>query len=171
MIQKTILVCALGDLDSTAKALGDYRLLTLMSPSHPDESWRHYARHAHLHLAFNDIIAPQDGMVAPDAAMIAAIIDIGCDASATLPLLIHCWAGISRSSAAAYIIACARCPGREHELAQTLRHRAPFVTPNALMVALADDLLTCDGRMVAAIAGIGRGEEAFAGTPYVMPLT
>ena len=171
MSQKTIHVCALGDLDATAKALGDYRLLTLMSPSHPDETWRHHARRASLHLAFNDIITPQDGLIAPDATMIAAIIDFGCDASATLPLLIHCWAGISRSSAAAYSIACARHPGREHELAQMLRHRAPFVTPNALMVALADDLLNRDGRMVAAIAGIGRGEEAFAGTPYVMPLT
>ncbi|MDB5574144.1 MAG: hypothetical protein JWR79_1301, partial [Tardiphaga sp.] len=38
-------------------------------------------------------------------------------------------------------------------------------------VAIADDVLARDGRMIAAIARIGRGAEAFAGTPYVMPVT
>ncbi|MDB5521190.1 MAG: hypothetical protein JWQ82_787, partial [Tardiphaga sp.] len=66
---------------------------------------------------------------------------------------------------------CAAHPGREHAIADALRRRAPFATPNALMVAIADDVLARDGRMIAAIARIGRGAEAFAGTPYVMPVT
>lgn len=163
-------VCALGDLEAVATSLRDYRLLTLMSPSHPDETWRRYARGAHLHLAFHDIHEPRDGLVAPDRETVSAIVDFGCAMAADTPLLIHCWAGISRSSAAAYIIACARSPGDEHAIAQELRRRAPFATPNALMVALADDLLERDGCMVAAIAAIGRGAEAFAGTPYQLPL-
>ena len=163
-------VCALRDLDAVGMSLGPYRLLTLMSPSHPDDTWKQHVRGPHLHLAFNDIIDPRDGLIAPDAAIVSAINEFGSEVSDDRPLLIHCWAGISRSSAAAYMIACARNPGHEFEIANELRRRAPFATPNALMIRLADDLLTRNGRMVAAIAAIGRGAEAFAGTPYVLPL-
>ncbi len=171
MIPTSIHVCALGDLDQIALSLREYRLLTLLSPSHIDETWKRHVRGAHLHLAFNDINEPRDGLIAPDREMVAQIIDFGHNVSEDMPLLIHCWAGISRSSAAAYIIACARSSGREFEIADCLRRRAPFVTPNALMVALADDLLSRDGRMIDAITAIGRGKEAFAGTPYELPLT
>ena len=163
-------VCALQDLEKTASSLGQYRLLTLMSPAHPDESWKRHVRGPHLHLAFHDIAVPSEGLVAPDRAAIAEMIEFGRDASVGTPLLINCWAGISRSSAAAYIIACARQAGQEFELAIELRNRAPFVTPNPLMVSLADDVLSRDGRMIASVATLGRGAEAFAGSPYVMPL-
>jgi predicted protein tyrosine phosphatase len=171
MTRRDIHVCALSDLDRVASSLRDYRLLTLMSPSHPDETWTRYARGPHLHLAFNDITEARDGLIAPDRAMVSSLIAFGRQAADDPPLLIHCWAGISRSSAAAYIIACDAHPGREHAIADALRRRAPFATPNALMVAIADDVLARDGRMIAAIARIGRGAEAFAGTPYVMPVT
>jgi predicted protein tyrosine phosphatase len=102
--------------------------------------------------------------------LVQAILDFGRPASESRPLLIHCWAGISRSSAAAYAIACDRNPGFEAEIAAELRRRSPVVTPNRLMVALADDLLGRGGVMVDAVAGIGRGAEAFEGTPYQLPL-
>ena len=71
------------------------------------------------------------------------------------PLLIHCWAGISRSTAAAYIAACAFAPERdEAELAARLRKASPSATPNARLVAIADAMLGRDGRMRDAIAGI-----------------
>jgi predicted protein tyrosine phosphatase len=85
-------------------------------------------------------------------------------------MLIHCWAGISRSSAAAYMIACDRNPGHEDAIADELRRRAPSVTPNRLMVAIADGLLARGGRMNEAIARIGRGADAFEGAPYSLPL-
>jgi len=86
-------------------------------------------------------------------------------------MLIHCWAGISRSSAAAYVIACDRNPGFERDIADELRRRAPSVTPNRLMVVLADDLLDRNGRMTEAINRIGRGADAFEGEPYQLPLS
>ena len=163
-------VCSLAALASTASALSTYSLVTLMSPSHPDESWKRHARGAHLHLAFNDIVAPCDGLIAPDKAMISTLIDFGRDASETMPLLIHCWAGVSRSSAAAYMLACVRNQGRERAIAEDLRRRAPFATPNPLMVSLGDALLAREGRMTAAISAIGRGAEARVGLPYRIPL-
>jgi predicted protein tyrosine phosphatase len=73
------------------------------------------------------------------------------------PLVAQCLAGVSRSTAAVFIIACQKRPeGSERQLALALRRAAPQATPNRLMVAQADALLRRDGRMVAAIAAIGR---------------
>jgi predicted protein tyrosine phosphatase len=88
------------------------------------------------------------------------------------PMVIHCYAGISRSTAAAYAVACALRPSvEEADLAQELRRLAPSATPNRLFVEIADRLLGRGGRMSAAIAGIGRGAEAFEGTPFHITLS
>jgi predicted protein tyrosine phosphatase len=47
-----------------------------------------------------------------------------------------------------------------------LRQRSPTATPNARLVALADAALKREGRMIAAIEKIGRGEDCFEGTPF-----
>jgi len=51
-----------------------------------------------------------------------------------------------------------------------LRQNSASATPNARLVAMADKLLGRDGRMIDAIRGIGRGANAFEGTPFIMPL-
>ena len=88
------------------------------------------------------------------------------------PLVIHCHAGVSRSTAAAFIIACALAPSRpENEIADTIRRASHTATPNRRMVAIADAMLKRDGRMVAAIERIGRGSECYEGVPFVLELT
>ena len=42
---------------------------------------------------------------------------------------------------------------------------------NRLLVAVADALLGRDGRMIAAIEAIGRGEDCFEGVPFALELT
>jgi predicted protein tyrosine phosphatase len=80
---------------------------------------------------------------------------------------VHCWAGISRSTAGAYIAVCALRPERdEGEIAERLRALSPSATPNARLVALADEILGRGGRMSAAIERIGRGADAFEGKPF-----
>jgi predicted protein tyrosine phosphatase len=72
------------------------------------------------------------------------------------PLLVHCWAGISRSTAAAYILLCdMRGPGYEAEIARELRELAPHAQPNRLMIRHADQLLAREGRMIAAVESMG----------------
>jgi predicted protein tyrosine phosphatase len=84
---------------------------------------------------------------------------------------VHCYAGISRSTAAAFVAVCALVPDRdEEEIAYDLRQRSPSATPNRLIVEIADRMLGRDGRMARAIASIGRGEDAFEGTPFVLDL-
>lgn len=120
-----------------------------------------------LLLAFNDIVEPRDGLVAPDAGHIARLLQFLQTWDRRSPLLIHCWAGVSRSTAVGYIAAGLRDgPGSEIDLAQRLRERAPYATPNRLIVALADEALGRNGAMSAAIAAIGRGAETSKGAPF-----
>ena len=66
-------------------------------------------------------------------------------------LLIHCEAGVSRSTATALIIyACWLGPGHEDEAMRRVGAQRPFAIPNRRMVSLADDLLALDGRLVQA---------------------
>ena len=163
-------VCSLSGLADMAASLNSFDLLTLLSPSAEPRDWSGFAHARHVRLAFHDISLPTPDLIAPDAGIMQAILDFGRDAAESRALLIHCWAGISRSSAAAYAIACDRNPGFESEIADELRRRSPLVTPNKLMVQLADDLLGRKGVMVEAIARIGRGADAFEGAPYQLPL-
>jgi len=124
----------------------------------------------HLNLRFNDISAPMDGLTAPTAETVRAILAFGDawkTAATGAPLLAHCFAGISRSTAAAYILACAfSAPGREQALARGLRAASPTATPNSLMIAFADSALGREGRMVTAIQALGRGVFAAEGVPF-----
>jgi predicted protein tyrosine phosphatase len=122
-----------------------------------------------LHITINDIVEDQDGLVAPARHHVEALLDFARRWDRTGPLVVHCYAGISRSTAAAYVIAAALQPERdEMDLALELRARSPSATPNSRIVALADDLLRRDGRMIAAIGSIGRGAEASEGVPFVL---
>jgi predicted protein tyrosine phosphatase len=163
-------VSSLRALDSVIAQLPSFDLLTLLSPDHPETDWSMLASGSHVRLAFHDIVEPLPGLVAPDRDTVQAILDFGRAANSRV-MLIHCWAGISRSSAAAFVIACDRNPGYERAIAEELRRRAAFATPNRLMVKLADDMLGRGGRMVEAVDRIGRGAEAFEGEPYQLPLT
>lgn len=163
-------VSSLSGLPAMAASLGRFDLLTLLSPSAAARDWGGLARQRHVQLSFHDIVELTPDLTAPDRDIMHAILDFGRGAVEDRALLIHCWAGISRSSAAAYAIACDRNPGYEAEIANELRRRSPYVTPNRLMVKLADEMLGRDGRMSEAIAHIGRGAETAEGEPYQLPL-
>ena len=120
-----------------------------------------------LILRFHDIAAPREGLIAPNRAMVADLLAFGAAWRNPGPLLIHCWMGVSRSPAAALGLACALDPTRDEvEIAAALRQASPIATPNRLIIALADDLLHREGRLIAAAAQIGRGLEAPHGTGF-----
>lgn len=70
-------------------------------------------------------------------------------------ILVHCNRGISRSTAAAFIVMCAAAPkADEARLAARLRQAAPYADPCPMLVDCADGLLGRDGRMMDAICGL-----------------
>src|SRR6202023_2086340 len=118
-----------------------------------------------------DLCEPLEGHVAPDAEHVADLIGFvrGWDQAA--PLVVHCWAGISRSTAAAFVSVCALRPERdEREIAWAIRRASPTATPNLRIVAFADLMLERDGRMLTAIESIGRGSLASEGVPFGLDL-
>lgn len=164
-------VCSLSRLAETARVQNAEEMITLLSSQNEIDLPSGIRRDRHLFLDMNDISIATEGLRAPHEQHIEQLIDFARNWDRSAPLLIHCWMGISRSTAAAYIIASALNPGtREMGLALELRRRSPSATPNAHMIALADALLARKGRMIAAIDHIGRGAEAFEGAPFVLPL-
>jgi len=146
------------------------RVITLRAPD-DEVSIPGFTDDRHLLLRFNDITAPRVGLIAPDAATMERLLDFGRAWEGVNPLLITCFAGVSRSTAAAYGIACLHAaPGREEALAHALRECSPTATPNILMVQLVDALLGRGGRMSNSIARIGRGADTGYGTPFALDI-
>ncbi len=89
----------------------------------------------------------------------------------TAPMVVHCFAGISRSTAGAYVAACALNPDRDElAIAWEVRRASRTAQPNARIVSIADRLLQRDGRMVRAIETIGPGDLASEGEPFRLDL-
>ena len=167
----SIVVCPLSKLETTLESSGALHLISLLSGETEFERPGKIAAKNHLTLRFNDISVAQDGLVSPDESHIFELLHFARGWNRTTPLLVHCWAGISRSPAAAAIIALALEPCRnEHELAGTLRNLAPSATPNRRMIELGDALLERQGKFSAAIKTIGRGADAFEGAPFQLQL-
>ena len=112
----------------------------------------------HLCIEVHDIEAEEDGMDPICAVRAKRILEFVSGWDRTQPILIHCYAGISRSTATAFITACAQNPGADEEaIALALRQASPSASPNRRFVALADAELGRGGRMSRAIERIGRG--------------
>ena len=167
-----LVVSSLADLPATVAEHGALDVVTLINANTVVERPAAIAADRHLFLGMNDIVFELAGMTTPGETHLNELLAFGRRWDRQTPLAVHCWAGISRSTAAAYILALAiNTELDEAALANELRRRAPSATPNARLVALADAKLGREGRMIEAIRAIGRGADAFAGTPFVLPLT
>ncbi|GJD58473.1 tyrosine phosphatase family protein [Methylobacterium dankookense] len=163
----TLHVCSLARLPETVAATGAGHVLSLLTSGAAPELPASVPPECRAVIAVSDIAAAREGHVLAEDAHVERILAFIRAWPREKPLVIHCYAGISRSTAAAYIAACALSPERdEAELARGLRAASPSATPNRRFVELADRLLGREGRMVAAIESIGRGADAFEGAPF-----
>jgi predicted protein tyrosine phosphatase len=164
-------VCSLALIAETVDKTGARSLVTLLSPGTAVERPIRILPERHLHLAVSDIVEATPDHVLPGVTHLEELLRFVRDWDRAEPMLIHCYAGVSRSTAAAYIAACALAPERdEFAIARSLRAASPTASPNSLLVTLADDSLGRSGRMKEAIAQIGRGRECFEGEPFTLEL-
>jgi predicted protein tyrosine phosphatase len=164
-------VCPLSLLHSTVRDSGARSIVTLINPGTWVERPAEVAPDQHVFIGISDIVEPLEGHILPGHDHVARLLAFARRWNRRAPLVVHCYAGVSRSTAAAYIITCAlnsRCS--EFELADALRMASPTATPNARLVAVADEILARGGRMVAAIKAIGRGEDCFEAVPFRLDL-
>jgi predicted protein tyrosine phosphatase len=164
-----IYVCPLSKVGETVRATGAASLISLLAAGTEMTRPETISQQDHLLLSMHDIAEARDGMTLPGETHIQSLLDFVGKWDRSRPLVVNCYAGISRSTASAYIIAAALSPKRdEAELANTLRAVSPSATPNPRLIALADQILGRGGRMTEAIAAIGRGADAFEGTPFAL---
>jgi predicted protein tyrosine phosphatase len=164
-------VCSLARLHATLEETRAQHVITLLKQIElivrplpiPDGN--------HLHVGVDDIAEPMDGYIHPAAEHVIRLIDFVQRWERAAPLLVHCYAGISRSTAAAFIAACVLRPERdEASIAQAIRLASPTASPNRLLVAVADRQLGRAGRMVGALEQIGPGIVANEGVPFRLDL-
>ncbi|HEY1632217.1 MAG TPA: hypothetical protein VGF56_12950 [Rhizomicrobium sp.] len=167
-----ILVTPLSGIHNAISGYRPSHMITLLSPEHMIDTPEGIDAARHLRIGMNDVAEAADAEKPPSERHVDDILAFGRAWDAKSPLLIHCWAGVSRSMAAAFILLNDRLgPGHEHDIAQAMRRRAPHAYPNPLMVKLADNALGRDGRMVAAAQTIGRGVIVDEGECIEFPLS
>src|SRR6202045_1108977 len=106
-------VCSLARLHETVAATGARHVVTLLKDVELVQRPHGIMSENHLILGMDDITGPLEGYIAPADEHVAKLLDFvrGWDRAA--PLVMHCYAGISRSTAGAYVAACAPHPRRE----------------------------------------------------------
>jgi predicted protein tyrosine phosphatase len=163
-------VCSLERVPQTVARQKASHLITLLHNDKLITTPPTIPRDNHLRLSLHDISAPQPGMVHPGTDHVKRILAFVRQWDRSTPMVVHCLAGISRSTATAFITACALNPhAPEAPIAQRIRALSPTASPNLLLVELADDLLGRQGRMIEAIEDIGYGEPASDGWPFELP--
>ena len=166
-----IIVTPLSRLQEISEAHQASRIVTLINAATLVERPQHVDEKNHLFLGFNDIVEPQEGLTPPGETHVRSILAFADTWDRVQPMIVHCYAGISRSTAGAYMTSLYLNPDQDElALAMELRRRSPSATPNIRLVSIADDVLGRRGRMVDAIKSIGRGADAFEGVPFILPI-
>ena len=166
-----IRVCSLARLHETVEETRARQVVTLVRDEARVFRPNGIAPDDHLWLQMDDISEPLDGMILPCEEHVQKLVGFLDRWDRAQPLVVHCFAGISRSTAAAYVAACALSPHRdEAEIALRLRAASPTASPNIRLVAMGDAFLGRQGRMLKAIGRIGYGLAAYEAEPFTLPV-
>jgi predicted protein tyrosine phosphatase len=103
-----------------------------------------------LTLRFDDVIKAEPGYTMPGRRHVQAMLEFDVAARPEEPLLVHCTAGISRSTAAMAILLAARHPTLTDEIFAAIRAMRPRAWPNSLLIAHGDRVLRRNGALIAA---------------------
>lgn len=164
-------VCSLAALHDTVATTGARHVLTVMGNISKVMRPPTVLETNHLMISMDDITEPADGFVAPSGEHIDRVLEFVRRWDRATPLVVHCYAGISRSTASAFAAACALNPHRDElSIARQIRQASPSAYPNRLIVMHADRALGREGRMLRALEAIGPGDLTIEGRPFRVDL-
>ena len=150
-----ITVCGIEELTGHCET-GVSHVLSILDPEWPiPEAFGAFGEHEKLELRFHDVIEEAPGTLPPREEHVAALLRFGRDLAAEPPpsahLLVHCHAGISRSTATMALVLAQASPrlsaGRIMGEILRLREKA---WPNLRLIEMGDAALGRGGELVAA---------------------
>lgn len=154
-----VTICGIPELGEHCAA-GVTDVLSILDPDWPDPpAFAAFAPHRRLSLRFHDVIEPASDRLAPSREDVARLLAFGRELGeqAGRHLLVHCHAGVSRSTAAATLILAQASPARPAaEVLGLVAQMRPRVWPNLRILEFGDALLGRDGEIVAAVGAIYR---------------
>lgn len=166
----SIWICSLAAAPQMARKVRPSRIVSLLSPYDTFPTFDGMGPDLHLQVPIHDITDDIGEWRAPDLSDAESVIRFVETWDRADPMLIHCWAGISRSTASAFITACVHNPrADEEEIALAIRNASSTASPNRRLVAHADALLGRGGRMNRAVELIGRGDVAMEAQAFSIP--
>jgi predicted protein tyrosine phosphatase len=154
-----ITICGIAELGEHSAA-GVTHVLSILGPNAPDPpEFAAFAPHRRLILRFHDVIEPQPDQIAPTREDVERLLVFGREVSETpeAHLLVHCRAGVSRSTAAAALILMQANPEWPASAAlDAVAAIRPRAWPNLLILELGDAILGRNGETAAAASAIYR---------------
>ena len=166
----SIYVTSLFEMPHYVRTLRPSHLISIIQPEYQPDTPPEIASANHHRVQVHDISEPAAGSIAPEASHVRDLVDFVHGWQADAPLLVHCYAGVSRSTAAA-LIAHVMKTGNALDSALALRRAAPHAIPNALIIALADDILGLDGGLIEARLAMGESTYAEQAPLVELPVT
>ena len=155
-----ITICGIPELGKHSAAAGVTHVLSFLGPNSPDPpELAEFAPHRRLILRFHDVIEPRPDHIAPTRGDVERLLIFGREVSETpgAHLLVHCRAGVSRSTAtAALILIQANPEWRARAALDAVAAIRPRAWPNLLILEFGDAVLGRNGEIVAAAAAIYR---------------
>ncbi len=157
----TITVCGLEELAGHADRQVSH-VLSILDPDQPEpEAFGGYGEHARLELKFHDVIREMPGFEAPQVEHVEKMLAFGQDLlrdpEPARHLLVHCHAGISRSTAAMTLLLAQAQPGlgADEVLAQVV-HIREKAWPNLRILSMGEELLGRQGEFIEAAGAVYR---------------
>jgi len=156
-----ISVCGIEELAQHSSA-GASHVLSILDPDYPvPEAFGAFGEHRKLEVRFHDIVNDTPGLLAPQPEHVERILALGRDLLAepvaTAHLLVHCHAGISRSTASMVLILAQALPEQPAasilEQVHNLREKA---WPNLRVMEIGDAMLGRNGALVEATHDLHR---------------
>jgi predicted protein tyrosine phosphatase len=165
-----ITVCGIDELPDHS-AVGVTHVLSILDPEWPvPDAFGSFGEHERLELRFHDVIEETPGVLAPQPEHVAGLLAFGRtlleEPEPGAHLLVHCHAGISRSTASMILIVAQAQPGvPAAEIAQEIFRMRPKAWPNLRIIEMGDAMLERRGEIVEAVTAIYR--EQLATRPHL----
>jgi predicted protein tyrosine phosphatase len=148
-----VTICGIDELSGHC-AGGVTHVLSILDPGWPEpESLSIFDLNRRLKLRFHDVIEPRPGWISPERWDVDLLLAFGRNltASRDTHLLIHCHAGVSRSTAAAALVMAQSRPDRPAgEMLREVARLRPRAWPNLRIIELGDEILGRGGEIVEA---------------------